>query len=89
MSDLITPWNTISDLLAVGDAVGLTKFIDSLSPTETARAISRLTEEEQLHLLGLLSPEDAADMIEDISETQAADLVEICQRSRRRPLWKK
>lgn len=76
MSDLITPWNTISDLLAVGDAVGLTKFIDSLSPTETARAISRLTEEEQLHLLGLLSPEDAADMIEDISETQAADLVE-------------
>jgi len=75
MSDL-TPWHTISDILASGDSVVLTKFIDSLSPSETARAISRLTEEEQLHLLSLLSPEDAADMIEEIPETQAADLVE-------------
>ena len=76
MSDLTSPWETLSELIAAENSVELTKFIDTLSPSETARGISRLTEEEQLRLLSLLSPEDAADMIEDISETQAADLVE-------------
>ena len=76
MSDLTPPWETLSELIAAENSVELTKFIDTLSPSETARGISRLTEEEQLRLLSLLSPEDAADMIEDISETQAADLVE-------------
>jgi magnesium transporter len=54
----------------------LAKFIDALSPSETARVISRLTEEQRLRLLSLLSPQDAADVIEDIPEDQAADLVE-------------
>jgi len=76
MSDLTPPWETLSELIAAENSVELTKFIDTLSPSETARVISRLTEEEQLRLLSLLSPEDAADMIEDISDTQAADLVE-------------
>lgn len=76
MSDLTPPWETLSELIAAENSVELTKFIDTLSPSETARGISRLTEEEQLRLLSLLSPEDAADMIEDISDTQAADLVE-------------
>ena len=69
-------WETLSDMIAEGNSVELTKFINTLSPSETARAISRLTEQEQLRLLGLLKPEDAADVIEDISDEQAADLVE-------------
>ena len=76
MSDLSPPWETLSELIAAGNSVELTKFIETLSPSETARAISRLTEEEQLRLFSLLSPEDAADVIEDIPEAQAADLVE-------------
>ena len=76
MSDLTSPWETLSELIAAENSVELTKFIDTLSPSETARGISRLTEEEQLRLLSLLSPEDAADVIEDIPEVQAADLVE-------------
>ena len=76
MSDIITPWETLSNLIAEGNSIELTKFIETLSPSETARAISRLKEEEQLQLLSLLKPEDAADMIEDIPDEQAADLVE-------------
>lgn len=76
MSFLTSPWETLSKTIAEGNSVELTKFIDTLSPSETARAISRLTEEEQLLLLSLLKPEDAADVIEDISDEQAADLVE-------------
>ena len=76
MSVLTSPWETLSKMVAEGNSVELTKFIDTLSPSETARAISRLTEDEQHILLSILKPEDAADVIEDISDEQAADLVE-------------
>ena len=76
MSDSTSPWDTLRELITAENSIELTGFIESLTPPETARAISRLTEHERLHLLGLLSPEDAADVIEDISEAQAADLVE-------------
>ncbi len=76
MSDATSPWETLGELVAAGNSVELANYIETLSPSETARSISRLTEEEQLRLLGLLSPEDAADVIEDIPESQAADLVE-------------
>jgi len=76
MSALTTPWDTLSNMIAEGDSIELTKFIETLTPSETARTISRLTEEEQLRLFSLLKPEDAADMIEDIPDEQAADLVE-------------
>lgn len=72
----ITTWDTLSTLVNAKDSVELTKYLNTLTPPETARAISRLTAEEQLHLLSLLSPEDAADVIEDIPEVQAAELVE-------------
>ncbi|HIJ35921.1 MAG TPA: magnesium transporter [Deltaproteobacteria bacterium] len=76
MSDLSPPWEKLRELIAAGNRIELTKFVETLSPPETARAISRLTGEEQLRLFSLLSPKDAADVIEDISEAQAADLVE-------------
>ena len=76
MNPSTSPWETLSELIAAENSVGLTTFIDALSPSETARGISRLTEEEQIRLFTLLSPGDAADVIEDIPEEQAADLVE-------------
>ena len=69
-------WETLGELVAEGNGFELAHFIETLSPSETARAISRLTEAEQLRLFSLLSPGDAADVIEDIPEEQAADLVE-------------
>ena len=76
MNHPLTPRETLSGLIAMGHGVRLKRFIDTLSPHETARIISRLAEEQQLQLFSLLSPGDAADVIEDISEVQAADLVE-------------
>lgn len=76
MTESISPWVTLSELIADKDSETLTNFINALSPSETARAISRLSESEQSSLLGLISPEDAADMIEDIPDANAADLVE-------------
>lgn len=76
MDSVTSPWETISELITADNSIALTEFINSLSPSETARSISRLTEEERHCLLGMLSPEDAADVIGDISEVQAADLVE-------------
>jgi magnesium transporter len=76
MSDSTPSWDALSELVAAENSVELTNFIETLSPSETARAISRLTEAEQTKLFSLLSPEDAADVIEDIPESQAADLVE-------------
>ena len=76
MVEKIPFWKTLSALIAEENSVELTDFIETLSPQDTAWAISRLTEEERLRLLGLLSPEDAADVIEDMPEAQAADMVE-------------
>ena len=76
MKELTPAGETLHELIAAENSEALTKFIDTLSPSETARSISRLTEEERLRLLSALSPEDAADVIEDIPEAQAADLVE-------------
>ncbi len=70
------PWEMLQSLIDGGDAAVLLDFIDSMSPTETARAISRLNAENQGRLFELLSPEDAAEVIEDISDAQAADLIE-------------
>jgi magnesium transporter len=76
MKDLTPAGETLHELIAAKNSEALTKFIDTLSPSETARSISRLTEEERLRLLSALSPEDAADVIEDIPEAQAAAIME-------------
>lgn len=76
MVEEIPSWETLIELITLEKSVELTRFIETLSPPETARAVSRLTEEERFRLLSLLSPEDAADVIEDIPEVQAAEMVE-------------
>ncbi|BCR06211.1 magnesium transporter MgtE [Desulfuromonas versatilis] len=70
------PWENLHELVTAGEAEPLLAFLDLMSPTETALAISRLSSEDQSRLLTLLSPADAAEVLEDISETQAADMIE-------------
>lgn len=70
------PWMTINALVREGRRRELGDYLDSLSPADVARAVSRLDEEEQAGLLTLLGPEDAADLIEVLSDTQGADLIE-------------
>ncbi len=76
MDYLIQPWEKLTELIRGNDSIPVAQFINDLSPSETARVISRLSNDDQMRLFSLLSPEDAADIIEDIPETQAVDLVE-------------
>lgn len=70
------PWEEIEAILEAGDAERLKAFVGALPPGETARAVSRLGEEDQTRLLTLLPPEDAADLLEEISHAQAAELID-------------
>ena len=76
MNDLLTPWETLSELIAGGTKAAIIDFLDLLGASESARAISRLSEEEQHLLFSKLGPEEAADLIEGFTDTQAADIVE-------------
>ena len=70
------PWKHIITLIEHEEAVGLEAFLQTLSATEVARAISRLDHDDQIRLLTLLTPEQAADIIEEVEDVQAADLIE-------------
>lgn len=76
MKDSSTQWEILSELIKSGTQSTIVTFLDGLGASETARTISRLSEEEQHFLLTILGPEEAADLIEGIPESQAADLVE-------------
>jgi hypothetical protein len=49
------PWGHLEEIVRAGDAQRLKAYIRSLSPKETARALSRLRQAEQTRLLLLLS----------------------------------
>lgn len=70
------PWERLEEILKVDDPHALRAYLGTLSPGETARALSRLNEEDQTRVLTLLTPEDAADLLEELSETQAVDLIQ-------------
>jgi len=70
------PWELLTELIEGNDQKPVIKFLNSINPTDTALAVSRLSPAAQNALLTLLSPEQAAEVIEDISDTQAADLIE-------------
>lgn len=70
------PWEGLRSVLASEDVEQLTEFLESLSPAETALAVSRLSPPEREKLLCLLDPSVAADMIEDVPEVHAADMLE-------------
>lgn len=66
------PWEMLSELVEARRVEETIDFLESLSPQETALALSRLDEEERTSLLMLISPTDAAELIEDLSDEQAA-----------------
>ena len=70
------PWLTLEDLIIEGNSKKLHDFLESISPSETARAVSHLSEEDRKKLLKLLNPEEAAEFLHDLPDEQAADLIE-------------
>lgn len=70
------PWKVIAEILTGNDPERLDEYLDSLTPSDVARAISRLDEDAQARLLTLLEPHDAADLLEELSDEQGADILE-------------
>lgn len=70
------PWEEIERIVEDRDPERLQVFLDTLTPAETARAVSRLDDDFQNAVLTLLEPEDAADLIEELTDAQGADLLE-------------
>ena len=70
-------WRQIHDSIEIGDHQAVADAIAPLSPVETARLISRVSEQDRVEILTLLNPKDAADVVEDLPESQASDLMEV------------
>jgi magnesium transporter len=76
MTDTTSFQKTLSELIAEEKKKELVKFLEKLTPRDTAWAVSRLTEKERIELLSMLPPQDAAHVIEDLPEAQAAEMIE-------------
>jgi magnesium transporter len=70
-----SPWEELSQILESGDPSSLQAFLVRISPAETARAISRLSQEDRSRLLTLLNPPDAAEVIGEVPELEAVKLI--------------
>jgi len=71
-----TPWETLQELVAAADFDQADQYLQALPPGETARAVSRLAEQEQMELLRQLPPADAAALLQQLPEFQAVELIE-------------
>ncbi len=69
------PWEQLEDLLERGDVAELTNCLDELPPGEIARALSRLSVEDQKAFIRILDEKDAAELMEQIPEAMALDLL--------------
>lgn len=70
------PWAQLEALIETRNIEELHAFLDTLSPGDIARAMSRLDEADKAELLALLDPEDAAHLIEELSDMQGAELID-------------
>jgi magnesium transporter len=73
--DAQRPWEELELLVEEADTDQLEGFLESLPANETARAVTRLSDEDQSRLLTTISPESAADVVEQIPEAHAIDLM--------------
>jgi magnesium transporter len=58
------------------DSEGLGSLIETLPPAEVARAVSRLSGEDQMQLLSTLSPDSAAELVNVLPDAQVVPIVE-------------
>lgn len=69
------PWEQLEDIIEQGDLTKLTQYIDALPVDEMARALSRISKEDQKEIVRILDWEDAAELIEQVPDSLAVDLL--------------
>lgn len=70
------PWKELERLIETADGAQVDEYLDTLSPSDLARSISRLEDDMQAGLMTMLDPQDAADLIEELPDAQGADIIE-------------
>lgn len=70
------PWEQILQYEGANDPEGLEAFVESLTPSELARALSRLNHEAQERLVSMLDVKHGAQILHEVVEEQAADLID-------------
>ncbi len=70
------PLDDLRAAIASEDAGAVDECLESLGPSESSRAVTNLTEDEQTHLLTLLPGDEAAEVVESLPEAHAAQLLE-------------
>lgn len=70
------PWRELAEFLDRSDEEGVRRALRSLGSGEAARAILRLSPDEQNRLLAILEPEDAADVVREVGNELGADRLE-------------
>ncbi|ETX01381.1 MAG: magnesium transporter [Candidatus Entotheonella factor] len=70
------PWEELEVLVEESDIEQIESFLETLPASETARAVTRLSDDDQDRLLNTISPESAAEVVEQIPEVHAVDLME-------------
>ena len=70
------PWISLKRKIIKGDVKKLVDFLQSISCSEKARALSRIDKENISKLLQLLPHDESADLIKDLPNEQAAGLME-------------
>lgn len=70
------PWEELEKLVERADGARAQAFLETLDAGEAARALSRLSDEDQTRLLETLDPTAAADLVQDIPDAQAAEIIE-------------
>lgn len=78
-TEIVDSWIRIAELVQDANRESLHEYLDTLSPGEIARALSRLPEQTRTDLFVLLGPEASADLIEGLSDTQGSDLIEVLE----------
>jgi len=71
------PWLELQRLIDEADAEQLRNFLETLSPREAARSVSRLDDDHRVRLLATIEPDDAATVVDQIPDVQAADAIEL------------
>ena len=69
------PWLMMAKLAERGDAEALEQYVDQLSTSDQALALSRLDARQTPQVLETLPPDEAAELLSHLSETQAAQAI--------------
>lgn len=75
-SERVESWVELKRLIDAGNQLHVSEYLKQLGSGETARALSRLDEDDRSLLFSVLDPKEAAFVLNEIAEEQAADYIE-------------